>query len=77
MYNNAFTLEIRQSDIIIVGPMKDTNRRAQEMSTLMDGFSKFLPDMNISITGHDSPWVVLSGESRALHNEAAKHKRRE
>jgi hypothetical protein len=76
MYNNAFTIEMREGYSRIVGPMAETNPRPHQMSSLLDGFAKFLPDMNITITGHDSPWVVLSGEARAAHIVAAKAKRR-
>lgn len=45
--------------------MVDANERPDQMLKLMSGLAKFLPDMNITVTGHDVPWIVLSGEHRA------------
>lgn len=47
------------------GPMVASNERPEQMLKLLNGLSKYLPDMNITITGHDNPWIVLSGESKA------------
>lgn len=52
--------------------MKNTNGRAQQMLDLLRQVGKFLPDMNITFTGHDVPWVTMSGETRAKHLEAAR-----
>lgn len=52
--------------------MKNTNGRAQQMLDLMRKIGKFLPDMNITFTGHDVPWVTMSGETRAKHLVAAR-----
>lgn len=54
------------------GPMKNSNGRAQQMAHLLRRVGQFLPDMNITFTGHDVPWVTMSGETRAVHVEAAR-----
>lgn len=46
------------------GPMKDTNPRAQQMLQLLNGIVKYLPDMNVTMTAHDVPWIVQSAETR-------------
>jgi hypothetical protein len=47
--------------------MKDANERPEQMLKLVSGLAKYLPDINITMTGHDVPWIVLSAESRANH----------
>lgn len=74
MHNNAFTITVRNGGrkLNVVGPMKNTNTRPDQMLALLEGISKWLPDMNITITGHDSPWVMISGEAKEKHIAAAK-----
>lgn len=74
MANNAFTIQIRNAGrrIIAKGPMKEVNARPEQMILLLEGIAKWLPDLNLTITGHDSPWVMIAGEARARHVEAAK-----
>ena len=72
--DKTFTLELKGHGEVteLHGPMKNTNGRAQQMLDLMRKIGKFLPDMNITFTGHDVPWVTMSGETRAKHLEAAR-----
>ncbi|GAA5868209.1 hypothetical protein JCM3774_000601 [Rhodotorula dairenensis] len=72
--DKTFTLELKGHGEVaeLHGPMKNTNGRAQQMLDLLRQVGKFLPDMNITFTGHDVPWVTMSGETRAKHLEAAR-----
>ncbi|GAA6056634.1 hypothetical protein JCM3770_006321 [Rhodotorula araucariae] len=53
------------------GPMRSANFRSDQVMSLLDGIAQFLPDLNITITGHDVPWIVIAGEHRKMHVEAA------
>lgn len=52
--------------------MKDANERPDQMIKLIKGIAKYLPDMNVTFTGHDVPWGTMSGESREVHRKAAR-----
>mgnify|MGYP007100400332 CR=1 FL=1 len=53
------------------GPMRHANNRADQLMALLDGISQFLPDLNMTITGHDVPWVVMTGEHKQMLVDAA------
>lgn len=50
---NLFTVEVREHgrNVKAVGPMASHNGRAAEVVKLMEGFDRFLPDLNLSMTG--------------------------
>ncbi|BGP40488.1 Protein O-glucosyltransferase 2 [Rhodotorula kratochvilovae] len=75
--DKAFTVELKQrgGHIAAHGPMKGVNERTEQMLKLLGGIAKHLPDMNVTFTGHDVPWVVLSGEARERHRLAAREGR--
>lgn len=52
--------------------MNGANERTEQMIELLGGIAKFLPDMNVTFTGHDVPWIVQSGEARQRHVDAAR-----
>lgn len=55
------------------GPMLEVNPRAGEVMKLLRGIEHLIPtELNVTLTGHDTPWVVVSGEARERHVEAAK-----
>ncbi|KAM0745918.1 hypothetical protein T439DRAFT_330273 [Meredithblackwellia eburnea MCA 4105] len=75
LYDKMFTIKIRHSPsqplMHAEGPMRnDVNERSIQMLQLLGGIAKFLPEMNITFTGHDVPWIALSGEARQMMNEA-------
>ncbi|GAA5967932.1 hypothetical protein JCM11641_005812 [Rhodosporidiobolus odoratus] len=72
--DKTFTVELKQHGGVIQahGPMKGINERTDQMLRLLGGVAKHLPDMNVTFTGHDVPWVVLSGENRDLHTRRAR-----
>ena len=43
--------------------MNSTNPRPKQMTKLLEKISHNLPDLNITFTGHDQPWVSLSSLS--------------
>ncbi|GAA5838080.1 hypothetical protein JCM9279_004120 [Rhodotorula babjevae] len=53
------------------GPMRHANNRADQLMSLLEGISQFLPDLNMTITGHDVPWVVMAGEHKEMLIDAA------
>jgi len=46
--------------------MNATNPRPKQMTKLLEKISHNLPDLNITFTGHDQPWVSLSSLSLSL-----------
>ena len=75
MANNAFTIAIAHAGERITkhGPMAGQPGdmgRADQLLLLLNGIGKWLPALNITVSGHDSPWVVLSGELKDRHAQA-------
>lgn len=56
----------------VYGPMKTTNDRSDQTLKLLANIAEFLPEMNLTFTGHDTPWVTMSGEARVKHVAAAR-----
>ncbi|SCV72127.1 BQ2448_4821 [Microbotryum intermedium] len=54
------------------GPMAIHPDRPNQMKQLIQPIAKYLPDMNLTFTGHDNPWIVMSGEAREQHIRSAK-----
>ncbi|KAL8292275.1 hypothetical protein RQP46_001741 [Phenoliferia psychrophenolica] len=69
MHKDTFTVEVRHSRghpvLRTTGPMSQgVNERPEQMVELLTGIVKYLPEMNITFTGHDNPFIALSGEIR-------------
>ncbi|GAA5952384.1 hypothetical protein JCM3765_001956 [Sporobolomyces pararoseus] len=75
LQDKTFTIEIKDRSTVqqVRGPMNSTNPRPRQMLKLLSKISHNLPNMNITFTGHDQPWIVLSGESREQHVRAARN----
>lgn len=73
LHQHSVTVEIRENGekVTADGPMRKVNFRADQLLLLLKDISQFLPDLNVTITGHDVPWVTLSGEAREKHIAAA------
>ncbi|BGP15572.1 hypothetical protein JCM10213_003316 [Rhodosporidiobolus nylandii] len=74
LHQHSVTIKVEEEGrkVSAEGPMRKVNNRADQIMELLDGISQFLPDLDITITGHDVPWIVVSGEHKKLHEEAAK-----
>ncbi|GJN90841.1 hypothetical protein Rhopal_003855-T1 [Rhodotorula paludigena] len=72
--DKTFTIELKRrgAHVEAHGPMNGANERTEQMIELLGGIAKFLPDMNVTFTGHDVPWIVQSGEARQRHIDAAR-----
>lgn len=73
-YDKAFTLQIlnKGKTILAEGPMLTRNNRSNDMIALLHGVTEHLPDLNLTINGHDAPWVVLGGGMEEMYMAAAK-----
>jgi hypothetical protein len=74
LYKNSVTIKVREngSNITAEGPMYHANDRADQVMALLTNISTLLPgDMNITITGHDVPFIVIGGAHKKQHVEAA------
>ncbi|GAA5872179.1 hypothetical protein JCM8547_003827 [Rhodosporidiobolus lusitaniae] len=74
LHKHSVTIKVREKGMKVTaeGPFYKINNRADQTMALLQGMSQFLPDLNITITGHDVPWIVLGGEHKQQHIEAAK-----
>ncbi|GAA6021125.1 hypothetical protein JCM10207_003377 [Rhodosporidiobolus poonsookiae] len=74
LHKESITLKIREkgTKVTAEGPMRNVNNRADQLLALLDGISQYLPDLNFTITGHDTPFIAISGEHKQMHIEAAK-----
>jgi hypothetical protein len=63
MQDKTFTIELKGhgKHIEAHGPMKvwKYGERTDQMLLLLKRIGKYLPDMNVTFTGHDVPWVRL------------------
>ncbi|BGP39508.1 Protein O-glucosyltransferase 2 [Rhodotorula kratochvilovae] len=73
MHQHTVTISVEDEGrkIEAKGPMRHANHRSDQVMSLLDGIAQFLPDLNITITGHDVPWIVISGEHKQMHVAAA------
>lgn len=73
LYRNSVTIKVRDhgANITAEGPMYKVNNRADQVMALLTNISSYLPDMNVTITGHDVPFIVLGGAHKEQHLEAA------
>lgn len=73
MHPLTVTIKVSEngSKVEAEGPMRHENHRSDQVMALLEGIAQFLPDLNMTITGHDVPWVVLSGEHKQMHVDAA------
>ncbi|KAK4049073.1 Protein O-glucosyltransferase 2 [Microbotryomycetes sp. JL201] len=74
----AFTVHVRDhgKTISVDGPMKNVNFRSEQVALLLKGISDLIPtDVDLSITAHDVPWVVIAGEAKENHVAAAREGR--
>jgi len=73
LHQHSITVKIREDgqNVTAQGPMRKVNYRADQLLELLKGITEFLPDLNLTITGHDVPWVTMSGEAREQHIAAA------
>ncbi|KAL8293575.1 hypothetical protein RQP46_000276 [Phenoliferia psychrophenolica] len=75
--DKTFTIQVRRTrtntKMEAVGPMSTpgNNGRANQMMYLLEGIADQLPEMNITFTGHDNPWIGLSGPGRERLIKAA------
>ncbi|GAA5941976.1 uncharacterized protein JCM15063_004260 [Sporobolomyces koalae] len=73
LHQHTVTVKIREhgQNVTADGPMRKVNYRADQLLELLKGISEFLPDLDLTITGHDVPWVTMSGEAKEEHTAAA------
>lgn len=69
MYDKAFTVVMRDAGkhLSVAGPMEKRNERPEQMLELLSGIARYLPPMNLTVTGHDVPWVVMSGDKKDFY----------
>ncbi|GAA5991508.1 hypothetical protein JCM11641_001189 [Rhodosporidiobolus odoratus] len=74
LHQHSVTIKVeeRGRKVTAEGPMRKGNDRADQILKLLEGFSEFLPDLNITITGQDVPWITLGAEHKQQHIEAAR-----
>ncbi|KDE09242.1 hypothetical protein MVLG_00562 [Microbotryum lychnidis-dioicae p1A1 Lamole] len=72
--DKTFTLQLSGGGkgVDASGPMSIHVDRPNQMKQLIQPIAKYLPDMNLTFTGHDNPWIVMSGEAREQHIRSAK-----
>jgi hypothetical protein len=70
--NNPFThtFVVRDGKIEITGAKADLGR-AKDQAGLMDKFVHLLPDVNITMSAHDGPSILVDWELKNKHRKAA------
>lgn len=65
------TFVVKNGEISITGNKKEL-ARASDQAGLMKDFLKFLPDVNITMSAHDGPSVLLDYRLKEKHERAGK-----
>lgn len=65
------TFIVKNGEIEIVGAKKELGR-AKDQANLMKDFVKFLPPVNITMSAHDGPSVLMDWELRNKHESLAR-----
>lgn len=67
---NTHTMQVRNGQVALYGAKKDL-KRAKEQSEMMQHFVQWLPDVDIVMSAHDGPAVMMDDRLRSLHVEKA------
>lgn len=67
---STFTMRIKNGKNEIIGAHKGDGR-AKDQAKLMERWTKWVPDVNITMSAHDGPSVMLDQRSRSNHMQAA------
>lgn len=73
---NAITLKIINGKVEVSGTFT-SHPRALDQSGLMKRWAKYVDDVNITMSGHDGPSIMMDWETRQKHIDAAKAGKRE
>lgn len=68
--NSTFTMELRSGDIEITGNHR-LDGRAADQKKLMSRWSQWVADINITMSAHDGPSILLGNDLREKHETAA------
>lgn len=69
--SSTFTMNIKGGEVTISGAHKDDGR-AKDQAALMKRWTQWVPDVNVTMSAHDGPSVMMDERSRTRHVEAAK-----
>jgi hypothetical protein len=67
---STFTMRIKNGQNEITGAHKDDGR-AKDQAKLMESWTKWVPDVNITMSAHDGPSIMLAEKTRSKHVAAA------
>ena len=67
---STFTMRIKDGETKIVGPHR-ADGRAKDQLELMKRWMHLVPDVNISMSAHDGPSIMMDHVSKQLHLDAA------
>jgi hypothetical protein len=68
---STFTMVLKNRAVEIIGPHKGDGR-AEDQKGLMRRWAQFMPDVNITMSAHDGPSIMMDHLTRGRHVEAAK-----
>jgi hypothetical protein len=68
---STFTMSIAKGKVKILGAHK-ADGRAKDQAALMKRWAKWVPDVNVTMSAHDGPSVMMDDRGKRRHVEAAK-----
>jgi hypothetical protein len=68
---STFTMNIKGGEVTITGAHKDDGR-AKDQAALMKRWTQWVPDVNVTMSAHDGPSIMMDDRGRTKHVEAAK-----
>lgn len=63
-------MQIQDGEVAVTGAHR-MNARATEQAALMMRWKKWVPDVNITMSAHDGPSIMMDDDSKRKHNDAA------
>lgn len=68
---STFTMAIKNGEVEIAGAHKGDGR-AKDQAALMKRWVQWVPDVNVTMSAHDGPSIMMDDRGRQRHVDAAK-----
>lgn len=67
---STFTMSVTSGEVEVIGAHREDGR-AEDQKNLMKRWKQWLPDVNISMSAHDGPSIMMNHITKMKHFDAA------
>lgn len=67
---STFTMRVKGGEVEVIGEHREDGR-ADDQRDLMKRWKQWLPDVNISMSAHDGPSIMMDYTTKQKHTDAA------